>query len=46
VVVVLIGVLVGHDVGPAETPHRLLHVGIVRRWLHLQGPLGGVGLLP
>lgn len=46
VVVVVIGVRVGHDVGPAETPHRLLHVGIVRRRLHLQGPLGGVGLLP
>ena len=45
VVVAMVVVRVGHGIGPAETPHRLLHVGVVRRRLYLQGPLGGVGLV-
>ena len=44
VVVVVVGVR--HGVGAAQAARRLLlHVGVVRRRLHLQGPLRGVGLV-
>lgn len=45
VVVVMMVVGVGHCVGSRQAPHRLLHVGVVRRRLHLQRSLCGVGLM-
>lgn len=52
VVVVVMVVRVGWSVavvmlrhGAAQTAHRLLHVGVVRWRLHLERPLGGVGLV-
>lgn len=46
VVMVVVAVGVGHGVGAGQAPHRLLHVGVVRGRLHLQGALSGVGLVP
>ena len=50
VVVVWVGrpvavVVLGHGTGTAQAAHRLIHVGVVGRRLHLQGPLGGIGLV-
>lgn len=45
VVVVAMVVGLGHGVGSRQASHRLLHVGVVRRRLHLQGSLRGVGLV-
>ena len=45
VVVVVMVVGVGHGVGSRQPSHRLLHVGVVRRRLHLQGALRCVGLV-
>lgn len=52
VMVVVMVVRVGRPVavvmlrhGAAQPAHRLLHVGVVRRRLHLQRPLRGVGLV-
>lgn len=44
-VVVAMVVGLGHGVGSRQASHRLLHVGVVRRRLHLQGSLRGVGLV-
>lgn len=44
-VVVAMVVGLGHGVGSRQASHRLLHVGVVRRGLHLQGSLRGVGLV-
>lgn len=45
VMVVMMVARVGHRVCPRQTSHRLLHVGVVRRRLHLQRALRGVGLV-
>lgn len=44
-VVVMMVVGVGHGIGSRQASHRLLHVSIVRWWLHLQRPLRSVGLM-
>lgn len=44
-VVVTMMVLLCHGIGAAQTPHGLIHVGVMWRWLHLQGALCGVCLV-
>lgn len=45
VMVVVMVVVVGHRIGSRQAAHRLLHVGVVRRRLHLQRSLSSVGLV-
>lgn len=45
VVMVMTVVGVSHCISSRKTPHWLLHVSIMRRGLHLQGALCGVGLM-
>lgn len=45
VVVVVMVVGLGHCVCPGQAAHRLLHVDVVRRRLHLERPLCGVCLV-
>lgn len=44
-VVMAMVVLLRHGVGATQPPHGLLHVGVMRGWLHLQGALRGVRLV-
>ena len=43
--VVVMVVVVRHRIGSRQAAHRLLHVGVVRRRLHLQRSLSRVGLV-